>query len=154
MVVASKTTFVVNAAFLQEIKDSNPDFYQAIDQLGRVCVSPDPPARLCRNLTRLLDSLRDQLALQFSLEESYGYMVVTNYPDELLCEAAGRAQAEHGVLYLQLTELAERAEELQYRGVETNKLRELVHEAREFQRQLRLHEQAEDELIERYFRLI
>ena len=75
MVVATKTTLVVNAAFLQEIKDSNPDLYQTIDQLGSVCASDEPPARLCRNLTRLLDRLRDQLALQFSLEESYGYRI-------------------------------------------------------------------------------
>ena len=54
---------------------------------------------------------------------------------------------------MQLSDLAEQAEELQYRGVEPGQLRALVQRAQEFERQLDEHERAENELIERYFRL-
>ena len=154
MVVATKTTLVINAAFLQEIKDSNPDLYKTIDELRHVCVSEDGPTIQCRSLTRLLDQLRDQLAMQFSLEESYGYMAVPSHPDEVLCEASARAQSSHGMLYMQLSDLAEQAEELQYRGVEPRQLRLLVEQVVEFERCLHDHECDENELIERCFRLI
>ncbi|MEM1068548.1 MAG: hypothetical protein AAGG48_01175 [Planctomycetota bacterium] len=153
MSVATKTTFVINAAFLQEIKDSNPDLYHTIDELRAVCVSDLPPAALCRRLTRLLDQLRDQIALQFSLEESYGYMAVPSHPDEVMCEAAGRAQGSHGMLYMQLSDLAEQAEELQYRGVELSQLKALLRDVRDFECRLDEHERCENELIQRCFRL-
>ena len=143
-------TLVVNPAFLQEIKDSNPDLWETIHQLRQVCHDEDAePALQSRRLTRLLDDLRDRLALQFSLEESYGYIAVPEYASEVLTELANRAQAQHGILYLQLSDLAEQAEELQYRGVEPTQLRVLIGRTCEFDAELREHEEAENELIQR-----
>ncbi len=146
-------TLVVNPAFLQEIKDSNPDLWHTVHQLRQVCDGDEEPAKVSRQLTRLLDSLRDQLALQFSLEESYGYMAVPENPSPTLGELATRAQSQHGMLYLRLTDLAEQAEELQYRGVEPSQLRRLVQQTSDFDAQLREHERLENELIERSFGL-
>ena len=154
MVATTKSIIVVNAAFLQEIKDSNPGLYRTIDQIQSVCETDGPPNRVCRDLTRLLDRLREQIALQFSLEESYGYLLVSSDSNGICGESAVEIQAEHGMLYMQLSDLAEQAEELQYRGVEPRQLRELIENAREFEFRLREHEQAENELIERYFRCI
>ena len=70
-----------------------------------------------------------------------------------MCEATSRAQADHGMLYLQLSDLAEQSEELQYRGVEPRQLRDLIQRVGQFEFRLREHERAENELIERYFRL-
>jgi hypothetical protein len=155
MVVSSTTTktLVVNPAFLQEIKDSNPDLWDTVHQLRQVCECDDEPAKVSRQLTRLLDDLRDQLALQFSLEESYGYVAVADHPSHVISELAARAQSQHGMLYMQLTDLAEQAEELQYRGVEPRQLRILVQHTRDFDAQLRDHEQSESELIEGSFDL-
>lgn len=147
------TTLVVNPAFLQEIKDSNPDLWQTVHQLRQVCDCDDAPAKQSRQLTRLLDSLRDQLALQFSLEESYGYMAVPQHSSTTLGELANRAQSQHGMLYIRLSELAEQAEELQYRGVEPSQLHALVEQTCDFDAQLREHERMENELIERSFGL-
>lgn len=146
-------TLVVNPAFLQEIKDSNPDLWHTVHQLRQVCDCNDAPAKLSRQLTRLLDSLRDQLALQFSLEESYGYMTVPQNPGVALGDLANRAQSQHGMLYIRLSELAEQAEELQYRGVEQSQLRRLVEQTCDFDAELREHERLENELIERSFGL-
>lgn len=146
-------TLVVNPAFLQEIKDSNPDLWHTVHQLRQVCDGDDEPASLSRQLTRLLDGLRDQLALQFSLEESYGYLTVPDAPSQVLAELAICAQSQHGTLYLQLSELAEQSEELQYRGVDPAHLRRLIEQTRRFEAQLREHERIENELIERSFDL-
>ena len=155
MVVSSTatSTLVVNPAFLQEIKDSNPDLWDTVHQLRQVCECEEEPSRVSRQLTRLLDELRDQLALQFSLEESYGFLSASDHRNEMLSELAVRVQSQHAVLYMQLTELAEQAEELQYRGVESKQLQQLVQSTRDFDAQLRAHEQSESELIERSFDL-
>ncbi len=106
---------------------------------------------MLRQLTRLLDNLRDQLALQFSLEESYGYIEVGSQSSRVTGELAARTQSQHATLYLRLSELAEQAEELQYRGVESQRLRELVHQSRQFHSDLQAHEQMEAELIRRCY---
>ena len=53
-----------------------------------------------------------------------------------------------------ISELVEAAEELQYRGVEAeDELRGLIDETCRFSRQLRDHEQAENDLIDQSFDL-
>ena len=54
---------------------------------------------------------------------------------------------------MQLSDLAEQAEELQYRGVEVDQLGRLLERTREFDAELRSHERAELELIERAYDL-
>ena len=156
MSVATLTkTLVVNPAFLQEIKDSNPDFWNLVDQLQEVSQFVDEPSQVLRQLTRLLDDLRDQLALQFSLEESYGYIEVpeqvVGQRSRVTTELANQTQSQHSVLYLQLSDLAEQAEELQYRGVEPQRLRELVANSCQFHSDLQSHERMENELIRRSY---
>ena len=151
--VTSTQTLVVNPAFLQEIKDSNPDLWHTVHQMRQVCDCDDEPAPISRQLARLLDDLRDQLALQFSLEESYGYMAIPEHASRALSELATQTQSQHRMLYVALTELAEAAEELQYRGVEPSQLRILLQRTREFDQNLRDHEQTENELIEKSFDL-
>ena len=155
MVVASipTATLVVNPAFLQEIKDSNPDLNHTLDELRQVLRCDQAPAQICRRLARVLDDLRDHLALQFSLEESYGYLSVAEHPSRVLGELACRVQSQHGMLYMQLSDLAEQAEELQYRGVELNQLHVLLQQTRQFDGELQAHENAEFELIERSYDL-
>ncbi len=144
-------TLVVNPAFLQEIKDSNPDLWHTVHRLRQVCDCHDEPSKAARELARLLDDLRDQLALQFSLEESYGYLEIPDQHSGGTSLLATRTHSQHCTLYLRLSELAEQAEELQYRGVEPGKLRLLVQSTQDFDAQLRDHEQSENELIERSF---
>jgi hypothetical protein len=151
-IATSTRTLVVNPAFLQEIKDSNPDLWAATAQLAEIIGDAnwnDQPSRLLHRLTRLLDDLRDQLALQFSLEESYGYIEVPWASSRVSAEMASRAQAQHRTLYLSLSDLAEQAEELQYRGVEPHRLHALIDDCRSYHADLREHESLEMELIRR-----
>lgn len=155
MVVVSNPTMtlIVNPAFLQEIKDSNPDLIHTLQELRQLMQCDEAPAQICRRLSRSLDNLRDHLALQFSLEESYGYLPVTKPTSRVLSELAYRVQSQHRMLYMQLSDLAEQAEELQYRGVELNQLHRLLERTRQFDMVLREHENAELELIERSYDL-
>jgi hypothetical protein len=143
----------VNPAFLQEIKDSNPDYWESVKRLQHICHSHDDPTVQCRNFVKELDHLRDTIALQFSLEESYGYIAIGDRRDlsasELpISEKTTQTLAEHPGLYMSLSELTEWAEELQYRGVEFRTLRELNQRVMDFILQLQAHERDEAELIE------
>jgi hypothetical protein len=142
---------------LQEIKDCNPDLWHTQHELRQVCESGEEPAQVTRQLVRLLDEFRDQLALQFALEESYGFLevpdeaVTANRIDEALVQ---RVHSQHCPLYLQLSDLAEQAEELQYRGIVLSQLTELIDAVRRFDQRLTEHENLEGELIERSLNVI
>ncbi len=149
----STKVLVVNSAFMQEIKDGNPHLANAMQRLHHICSSNENISQISCQLTKVLNTLRVELALQFALEESYGYAEV---PESHLCdlnEAAQSTRSEHNVLYGAITELAEAAEELQYRGVESEQLRGLMNDTSQFLRQLRHHEQAENDLIDQSFDL-
>ena len=136
---------------MQEIKDGNPNLTKAIHQLQRACSSEED---ISRRLTKALNALRVELALQFALEEAYGYIEVSDSLLEDLSVAAHNTKAEHNVLYGGISELVEAAEELQYRGVEAeDEWRSLIDETCRFSRQLRDHEQAENDLIDQSFDL-
>lgn len=144
-------TLGVNAAFLQEIKDSNPDLAHAIHDVRCTCHSDDVPAKTARRLVRLLDELRDCLALQFALEESFGYIECPKTVSHTLAEIAERARGQHCGLYLEISGLCEQAEELQYRGFACDHVRQLIHETEQFEARLIDHERLEAELIERAY---
>ncbi|WP_372721575.1 hypothetical protein [Novipirellula sp.] len=144
---AAKKTLVVNSAFLQEIKESHPEFWHTLHHVRQVCEDMDEPSHVTRTLVRLLNDLRDQMALQFALEEAYGYIEVAPEYRSSKVNAAEKAMAQHCSLYLQLSELIEKAEELQYRGASAACVQELVDQTQAFDEKLREHEQAENGLI-------
>ncbi len=154
MVLTATNTrvLVLNPAFLQEIKDSNPDLWHTQHDLRQVCNCEDEPVQIIRQMVRLLDDFRDQLALQFALEESYGFLEV---PDDAMAadiideDLVHRVHAQHCPLYLELSDLAERAEELQYRGIVMAQLIDLIDSVRRFDAKLTDHENLEGELIQR-----
>ncbi|TWU15265.1 hypothetical protein [Allorhodopirellula heiligendammensis] len=157
----------VNAAFLQEIKDSNPHLWHEVHRLRTLCepesLDLDKPQTSLREFIDCLDGLRDLIALQFALEESYG--LISANSATALSTAAQQSIAEqneaeqerqqmvrnvtdqHRKLYLQLIDLVELAEELQYRGCEAHGLRTLVQSAERFSADLTAHERLEAELI-------
>ena len=155
-----KRNLLVNSAFLQEIKDSNPDLWHSMHQLRQICDSDEAPTPLVRRLVRLLDDLRDRWAMQFALEESYGYIQIPaspSYPGSIethpraMSDRAEAAQLQHCGLYLKIRDLAEQAEELQYRGVTADQLSVLIDQSRSFDAAIRQHERLEQELIESSF---
>ncbi len=157
----------VNAAFLQEIKDSNPHLWHEVHRLRTLCddesIDFDKPQSSLRDFIGCLDGLRDLLALQFALEESYGLISADTAAATRAAELQSIAEQneaeqerqqmvrnvtdQHRKLYLQLIDLVELAEELQYRGCEAAGLRTLVVSIERFSADLTAHERLEAELI-------
>ncbi len=157
----------VNAAFLQEIKDSNPHLWHEVHRLRTLCethsIDFDKPQTSLREFINCLDGLRDLLALQFTLEESYGLISADsataqrtaafqsiaeqNEAEQERQQMVRSVTDQHRRLYLQLIDLVELAEELQYRGCETSSLRTLVTSIERFSCDLTAHERLEAELI-------
>ena len=152
--MTSLKTLVVNPAFLQEIKDGNPGLWHSLHQLRQLCQSNEDEVQVAKRLVCVLDELRDRVATQFALEESFGYIEVPALSNlSIANELAERAKHQHYKLYLNLSELAERAEEVQYRGAVRERLQSLIASAKQFDDDLRAHEFLETELIEQSFDL-
>jgi hypothetical protein len=96
----------------------------------------------------MLVVVRDSLSLQFGLEDAYGYFVGPASVGLRIAERAAAARAQHCSLYLLLSELCERAEDLQFRGPTSDALAELMADANDFLGQLQQHEHEETTLIE------
>jgi len=157
----------VNAAFLQEIKDSNPNLWHEVHRLRTLCeldpIDIEKPQATIRELVACLDELRDLLALQFALEESYGLIAADSEAAYRIAESMSVAEQnlaeherqamvravtdQHRCLYLQLIDLVEQAEELQYRGCDVPCLKTLTQTIERFTCDLTAHERLEAELI-------
>jgi hypothetical protein len=140
-------TINVNPAFLQEIKDSNLGLWKTVEQLSAACLPADDRGGTLNRLVPLLGELRDALALEFALEETYGYMEVPSAVAPVNNHLLHDIKSQHCTLYLRINELAERAEELQYRGWVSEKVDELLAEVLEFELRFRDHERVEADLI-------
>ena len=144
---SSTTTTMVNAAFLQEVKDSNLQFWENVHDFRRLLNQNADVGELSATMVRLLSELRDSMALEFSLEETYGYIESNCAGNLVSSRKAAQAKGQHCELYLHLQEISERAEEAQYRGTIVQDYPALVVECKEFLTALEAHEKHESELI-------
>ncbi|CAD74431.1 hypothetical protein RB5779 [Rhodopirellula baltica SH 1] len=156
-------TILINAAFLQEIKDSNPNLWHAASELRAMCESDEWDAETTtrdhiKQFVRALGELRDLISLQFGLEESYGYLHASGPPPQLaplqpdfedVQKQLRQALEQHCRLYLDLCDLVEQSEELQYRGCDRSALLAFAEQVAQFSREMTRHERLEAELIER-----
>lgn len=140
-------TTMINAAFLQEVKESNVELWDTVHELRQLIESATSNAHNARALVTLLGRLRDQLAFAFSLEEAYGFIEGCRGIAPLIAQRAQMAKQQHRELYLLIHELCESAEEAQYRGVADREFSELLAATADFDAQFRAHEQLESELM-------
>lgn len=149
-VTTSAKTLTVNPAFLQEIKDSNLNLWQSLEQMVAVCQSREERVRRLRQLVPILGEVRDLLALQFALEETYGYLEVPSAIAPVNNHLLQDIRSQHSALYLMVNELVERAEELQYRGINQERASQvdrLIDDIHQFELRFRDHERLEQDLI-------
>lgn len=147
----STTTTMVNAAFLQEVKDSNTQFWTNLDELKHLLATEGEPREQSAQLVRILNELRDSIALEFSLEETYGYIQGSRLANYVTAARATQARRQHGELYLQLHEILERAEEAQYRGTISREYGEIAAACGDFLDAMAAHEELESDLIRQGF---
>jgi hypothetical protein len=104
-------TMSVNAAFMQEIKQENQrlrDLLAAARRLTRQSVEQNGHPR---QFVELLGELCDQLALHFSLEESYGYFEDAIDAAPRMAERAESLRSEHVTLFDKIRAIADDADE-------------------------------------------
>ncbi len=144
----SRTTTSVNAAFLQEVKDNNVLLWGTLRQLRELPVECDDPIATSNLFVTLIGNLRELLSLQFTLEDTYGYIEAAKTHFQLPAGIdAATAKLQHCELYLQIHELCEQAEEAQYRGTISRDLATFGKTFEIFDEALRSHEALEAELI-------
>jgi hypothetical protein len=143
----NRTAILVNAAFLQEVKDSNCELWDLFRQLRSYKLPRRPTKSDASAVVSRLSELRDAVGLEFSLEETYGFVRGKPNTSHDAVEA-GKAQNQHRELYLQLQELCEQAEEAQYRGTIARDLPLFMGAFDQFDADFQAHEQFESHLIE------
>ncbi len=143
----AKTITIVNAAFLQEVKESNHELWSAFEQFRSIRIGDPVSREVAADVVNRLSDLRDGIGLQFSLEETYGF--IESSPGQSLfgLEDPNKARLQHRELYLQLHEICEQAEEAQYRGTIARDMPIYMGAFEQFDDCLRAHEQFEAELI-------
>ncbi|MCE9548736.1 MAG: hemerythrin domain-containing protein [Planctomycetia bacterium] len=140
-------TVTVNAAFLQEIKEDNQQLRELLHATREFCTNCRGEPADPRTIAELFESLRDQLALHFTLEDAYGYFEDALAESPRLCEHAHLLRDQHATLFVAIRDLAEQADCLRYGRPSVRQLLALADAFLEFDRHLREHEEAEDELI-------
>lgn len=140
-------TLAVNPAFLQEIKDSHLPFWDAWRRLDDCLTHHGSGPRTLRRLADWLAELRDLMALQFALEETYGYLEVPAGKESPQNHLLQDIRSQHCSLYLDLNGLTEQAEELLYRGGNAASVDALFQEVSRYASRFRDHERLEADLI-------
>lgn len=146
-VASNARTTIVNAAFLQEVKDSNLQLWAVLRELRELPKRSLDLRELSRELVDRLGELRDAIALEFSLEETYGFIEGAARMAGIGTPDASLAKIQHRELYLQLHELCEQIEEAQYRGTISRDLQVYLTIFEKFDTAFLAHEEFEAELI-------
>ncbi len=65
---------LINSPFLREVKEDNQQLWHAVSRLRAIADIDLESEALCRELSMRLQWLREHLAIQFEIEETYGYL--------------------------------------------------------------------------------
>lgn len=137
----------INAAFLKEIKDDNLQLYSLLENLKTYCMVDDPlnldPERFCL----LTADLRDQLAMHFTLEETFGYLDLAVEVNEVISSESDRLKKQHNNLYLEIAAIAEEVHDAVFPDLNENQYADQVNRFKAFSHAFQNHEAAEFDLI-------
>lgn len=148
-------TWTINRAFLQELKDVNPDYAIAQKRLAQWLISTETRIELLslresgtlNELVPLLRQVRQELQRQFLLEETYGYLQTPVIHSLTYSTQVEAAYQQHRMLYLLASEIGEAAEMAEYQGRLVERLPYFVTELQRLQSLWSEHEENERRLI-------
>lgn len=135
----------INAAFLQEIKEDNRHLKTLWDRLIPMVDHAEIAKNHWRELNELLSELLDQLAMHFSLEEAYGYFDDAVDAAPHLSVQAESLRSEHGQLFTQARDLADRIGGIS--GEASEKVAKWIRCFQSFRLAFERHEESELKLI-------
>ncbi|QDU04468.1 hypothetical protein V6x_41960 [Gimesia chilikensis] len=145
--INNRTRVSINAAFLKEIKDDNLKLYSLLENLRAFC-SVD--ASLILNpeaFSMLVNDFRDQLAMHFTLEETFGYLDLADEVDEIICTKSDRLRKQHIDLYLEIASIADAVQDALYPELNENAYAKQVSRLNDFYHAFQNHEALEFDLI-------
>jgi crotonobetainyl-CoA:carnitine CoA-transferase CaiB-like acyl-CoA transferase len=140
-------TLTVNTAFFREIKQENQHLCDLLTALRGLVGNPSVLQNHTRRLVDLLESLCDQLALHFSLEEAYGYFEDALVIAPRLSERAETLRDEHAELFDAIREIADDAKDSHTRQQIPFYMPYLVERIQRFDEDLQRHESQENTLM-------
>jgi len=148
MTVAHNTsTVTVNAAFLQEIKEVNEELWDMLGEARWLCGEPRHIRNHGRRAVDVLAGLRDQLAMQFAVEEAYGYFDDPVHVSPALSASANRVRGEHQMLFASIRDLADEVDDLYRRGQLSEDAARVARLFRAYCDHFQRHENDENRLI-------
>lgn len=102
----------LNPAFLAEIKELNRDLWATCERLKRLTSRPISMSGQSHELFDLLMKFRELVAMQFSLEEAYGYYENATYFECSFAERAEALRRDHHRLFNSINRLCQIAEQM------------------------------------------
>ena len=141
------TTVTINAAFLEEIKEDDRRLRHLLTEAQTAFGQRRSQRAWLIRTVALLCDLRDQLALHFTLEESYGYFDEPVCAAPWLSERAEALRAQHRDLFVLMCEIVEAAERSLEPHVRRNRWDQVADRFDEFLAALGQHESDETDLI-------
>jgi len=150
--MATARTWAINPAFLQEVKDFNTEYWKTYNHLQYWTIavgqsespSDEAGAQETLNLAR---QITVEMAKQFLLEETYGYLQTPSghsavYDNEVAC-----ARGQHQSLYMLAGEICESLELAGFQGLLSDGVRKQQEAIRKLSKDWAEHEQLENKLI-------
>ena len=141
------TTVTINAAFLEEIKEDDRRLRHLLTEARAAFAQRRFQRPWLIRIVALLSDLRDQLALHFTLEESFGYFDEPICAAPWLSERADTLRAQHPDLFVQMCEIVEAAERSLEPHARRTRLDQIAGRFDEFLAALEQHEADETDLI-------
>ncbi|MFM2095279.1 MAG: hypothetical protein RIS70_2403 [Planctomycetota bacterium] len=139
------------AASLHEIKAVNHQLWRVMSELRRILESPFPPSIDPPRFVRLFEQLRDGIGLHFTLEEACGYFDNPVSASPRLSHESLLLRAQHRALYLEISELVERAAGGYDRKDEADWIRIVAKAFLRFCRRFEMHEARENALLQQAY---
>ncbi|MCH8923688.1 MAG: hypothetical protein IIA67_11150 [Planctomycetes bacterium] len=141
------TTVTINTAFLEEIKEDDRQLRHLLSEARATFTQRRFHRAWLIRTVALLSDLRDQLALHFTLEESFGYFDEPICAAPWLSERAEALRSQHRDLFIQMCEIVDRAERSLEPHARRTRLDRVSDRFDEFLAALEQHEADETDLI-------
>ena len=138
----------VNAAFLAEMKEAHADYQECLISLRHLCDTNCGTNLVVSECGQFLHRMRDVFATQCELEETYGYVRVSDSKTRTSQDVEiQQTFAQHRQISLLLMELSERFDGLQYQGTLVREINPFLRDLRSLQALVEQHEATERDLI-------
>lgn len=137
----------VNAAFLEEVKTIHHELWHLLEATKLMCSKQQRTSHWQAQFVKSMEELRDLFAMQFALEEGYGYFDEPAFVESNTSERARTLRNDHKLLYQEINEIAEWLVDLRHTGDLAMQMAEVKLRFESFCEKLQTHEKQEQELI-------